>query len=582
MDQKLCPSNNFIAIYAVRKEAYCHSVEPRFTDHYMWNTFIDGLLPKGAYDSNTDGFPNSQLSEDKKLQKLDKKWEKLTAKKEKSFITDSTNYNDRSDYQSFLQAEASFIAYGQKHGFQRSRSKDSSRSMESGGSTRSDGYFKYGSSKHRGIACPFAERAFEYAKKLRVKQDGEESDEDQRTYQPIKVRGSSPHQEHYWRSSSPRPLSSCGRTNYSPSPRTKDEMIRSTNWRDRSKSVSSDKSVSFRDKANIADENDQSRSEDCDEFGGLSWERRSEIPITSAAADTGCTSHMTDVDTLFSEPLKPCRRSIQVGRGSLWSDGIGTAVIKLENGRHVFLEDMLHVPGIGCTLVSTKKLLGSKLIGQFDAHRILFSRRSDNVPLIEAKMRNGLYIVSQIAEEADGMSFVTSEKQVKPVVESDKITAFIATPSSTILIRSARLLLPPTKTPVVNKEALKPLASSLVLSPVLRDEWTKVIRPISLQQPSSLKPTIRSKTRFLNRYAAFEAVETEPEDPQDDEANSSSDDQETSKIEQNIDQGEFPEGIAKRDRNRIARQIRKVAIQQGHVQPKERTADSFTLKEKRL
>ncbi len=69
-------------------------------------------------------------------------------------------------------------------------------------------------------------------------------------------------------------------------------------------------------------------------------------------------------------------------------------MIKLENGRHVFLEDTLHVPGIGYTLVSTKKLLGSKLIGQFDAHCMLFSRRSDNVLLIEAKMRNGLYIVS--------------------------------------------------------------------------------------------------------------------------------------------------------------------------------------------
>src|SRR6266536_6703305 len=213
---------------------------------------------------------------------------------------------------------------------------------------------------------------------------------------------------------------------------------------------------------------------------------------------------------------------------------------------------------------------------------MLFSRRSDNIPLIKAKMRNGLYIVSQIAEEVDSMRFATSEKQVKPVVELDKITVFIATLSSTILIRSARLLLPPTKTLVVNKEALKPPASSLVLSPVLRDEWTKVTRPISLQQPSSLKPAIRSKTRFPNQYAAFEAVETEPEDPQDDEANSSSDDQETSKIERNIDQGEFPEGIAKRNRNRITRQIRKVAIQQGHAPPKERTTDSFTLKEKCL
>ncbi len=88
-------------------------------------------------------------------------------------------------------------------------------------------------------------------------------------------------------------------------------------------------------------------------------------------------------------------------------------------------------------LVSVKKLLGSKLIGQFNAHYMLFSRRSDNVLLIEAKIRNGLYIVSQIAEKADSISFMTSKKQVKPVVELDKITTFIATLSSTILIRSA-------------------------------------------------------------------------------------------------------------------------------------------------
>ncbi len=139
----------------------------------------------------------------------------------------------------------------------------------------------------------------------------------------------------------------------------------------------------------------------------------------------------------------------------MWSDRIGTAVIKLENSRHVFLEDMLHVLGIGCILVSTKKLLGSKLIGQFDAHCMLFSRRSDNIPLIEAKIRNGLYIVSQIAKEVDGMSFMTSKKQVKPIVESDEIAVFIIALSSTIPIRSAQLLLLPTKILVVNKEALE-------------------------------------------------------------------------------------------------------------------------------
>ena len=109
-------------------------------------------------------------------------------------------------------------------------------------------------------------------------------------------------------------------------------------------------------------------------------------------------------------------------------------VIKLENSCCVFLENILYILGIGCMLMSTKKLLGSELIGQFDAHYMLFSRYSDNFPLIEAKVKNGLYIVSKIAKEVDSMSFVTSVRQVKPIAESDEIAVFVAVLSFTILI----------------------------------------------------------------------------------------------------------------------------------------------------
>ncbi len=68
-------------------------------------------------------------------------------------------------------------------------------------------------------------------------------------------------------------------------------------------------------------------------------------------------------------------------------------IIKLGNSCYMFLEDTLHVLGIGYTLVLVKKLLGLKLIGQFNTYYILFSRRSNNVLLIEAKIRNSLYIV---------------------------------------------------------------------------------------------------------------------------------------------------------------------------------------------
>ena len=77
------------------------------------------------------------------------------------------------------------------------------------------------------------------------------------------------------------------------------------------------------------------------------------------------------------------------------------------------------------------------------------------------------------------MSFATSSTKpsVKPMVQSDKITAFVTIPS----IQASQ------------------------------DQWTEITHR-SLQTPKILKSAMRSKTRFLNRYAIFEAVETKPED----------------------------------------------------------------------
>jgi len=78
------------------------------------------------------------------------------------------------------------------------------------------------------------------------------------------------------------------------------------------------------------------------------------------------------------------------------------------NRSYIFLEDILHVLGIGYILVLTKKLLGLKLIGQFNAHYILFSRHSNNTLMIKASIKNKLYIVSKIILEVDSISFITS------------------------------------------------------------------------------------------------------------------------------------------------------------------------------
>jgi len=78
----------------------------------------------------------------------------------------------------------------------------------------------------------------------------------------------------------------------------------------------------------------------------------------------------------------------------------------------VFLADTLQEPGLGCTLLSAKKLSSSGLVGEFDKHRIVFSRRSDRLPLLKATVKSGLYIISKIALEADGLTFKAAETRV--------------------------------------------------------------------------------------------------------------------------------------------------------------------------
>ena len=93
-------------------------------------------------------------------------------------------------------------------------------------------------------------------------------------------------------------------------------------------------------------------------------------------------------------------------------------------------------------------------------------------------------------------------------------------------------------------------------------------------QPKHLKPAIRSKTRFPNKYAAFEAAEEDESvkesnnifDNLDDEGNSSAKEDEEEhpyvEVERGIDRGHFLQNISKRDRNAIFRRVRKVQTQQ--------------------
>jgi hypothetical protein len=60
--------------------------------------------------------------------------------------------------------------------------------------------------------------------------------------------------------------------------------------------------------------------------------------------------------------MKPYRRSIQVGGGKFYSERIRIIVIKLANGRFIFLENSLFMPRLGYIFVLAKKLVRNQLI----------------------------------------------------------------------------------------------------------------------------------------------------------------------------------------------------------------------------
>lgn len=115
---------------------------------------------------------------------------------------------------------------------------------------------------------------------------------------------------------------------------------------------------------------------------------------------------MTDKESLFSSPIIPCRQRIQVGGGILYSVGIGTTIVRLENNRCILLENTLLVPGLGCHLLSTKKLvMDNRCLGQFDSDCMTFLDPITKTALLKAENKKGLYITSKISSEADGQMF---------------------------------------------------------------------------------------------------------------------------------------------------------------------------------
>ncbi|KAI6247058.1 hypothetical protein HI914_04937 [Erysiphe necator] len=320
MNVELNPSTNYTQLSKLRKEVHQFSPGTKFSTDFMWKLFVAGLRPRHEYMGLAEGFPPS-MTVVERLDRLDEKW---------SFTREET----RSKENSFRASELVQSSYFDEV------SVDHAHSAR----VRDPNCFKCGSHRYISLSCPYAEIGFQAAKRARIRREGEETDEDSKVYLPPRRN-----------KGNPRPYKTDRVKSLQHGPKSGS----SSNWRGNSSHRPRGSSPFPRQehaKFAESDSNDDSQSE-IEEFGGLSWEKRSKIPPSAWAADSGCTSPMTDNKSLFSSSLKPCRRRIQVGGGYIYSDGIGTAMVKLKDGNYIFLANTLFVPDLGCNLLSVKKMV---------------------------------------------------------------------------------------------------------------------------------------------------------------------------------------------------------------------------------
>jgi hypothetical protein len=146
--------------------------------------------------------------------------------------------------------------------------------------------------------------------------------------------------------------------------------------------------------------------EETDEAVFLSTELLSKATPSSWPADSGASSHMSDQPDLFRDIKHIKRRSIRVGGGVMYTDHKGTVDMVCEDGSSMLLSDVLYVPGLGVNLLSARRVCQNGLEGTFNHKKMFFKR--DGQTVIEASMRNGLYIVTHVADGYEETAFSAS------------------------------------------------------------------------------------------------------------------------------------------------------------------------------
>src|SRR5947209_528218 len=351
LDETKTIEDNWVEIHEFRRIAQGFEKGWTCSEAMMLRMFIDGLSKE--YDVSKTTLNASNYTTDQKIEALQDEWDKLNrGKKEKAYLADTMLVAKHvGNITLDPRYEEAYTAY---------------RVARRGSPTNGQVCFTCDSKNHFAQFCPYRRKVWDYAKKLREEAEGTSDDHGRaskssnwRSQSPEPDRGHSNNQGRGRPGQSNRDNDRSRSRSQSSRPQSRVRFDKST---ERSRSRPDSRSEDRKQKSYSAAEEEAENSwteEDDDsieEFAGISWQQRSEIPHSDWIGDTGCTSPMTDKPELFSSPLIPCRRRIKVGGGLLYSVSKGTAQCKLKDGTSIFFPDSLLVPELGCNLMSARKI----------------------------------------------------------------------------------------------------------------------------------------------------------------------------------------------------------------------------------
>jgi hypothetical protein len=179
-----------------------------------------------------------------------------------------------------------------------------------------------------------------------------------------------------------------------------------------------------------SEEEDENESDAEEEICSLTKEQIIKTkPSEMWAVDTGATSSMTDNRDLFSDIRRIKYVPIQVGRGKLYSNHLGTVRMDGLDGSTGLLSNVLWVQNLGVNLLSARSVCKyGGFTGSFDDND-MYIMKGKKVK-IHATLDGGLYVVNHIAHEYRQKAFIATLQPIHKLRRKDQQEAFTSNTKS--------------------------------------------------------------------------------------------------------------------------------------------------------